>query len=666
MLTKQVKVKKKPGKFIFLAAIIIVGLLTYSNSLTGKFLWDDEFLIQDNLRIKNWSNFPKLFTEDIGAGAANRCNRYRPLQIFTYLIDYSLWKLNPLGYHLTNIFLHILVALSIFWFVNYIFKDQALSFLTAVFFVAHPIHTGAVAYISGRSDPLAFLFILITFILYLKQTPYKSLGLYILMVLSYIAALLSRENSLILPALILLYHYTFKEKIKLKKFVGLLAITGLYIVLRITVLKELLTFGEPVTTGLLERLPGFFVAITNYSRLLFLPFDLHMEYTDKLFLFTELKVMIGIIIVVVFLWYAFRQRNRNKLITFSIFWFFIGLAPVSNLYPIRAYMAEHWLYLPSMGFFLLLAEGLNTIYKQKGLRLITLIFTSVILISYSYLTIQQNNYWQGPLIFYTRTLKYAPGNKIILNNLGNIYKANGKTQEAIAYYQKAIKVDPNFAIAYNNLGNTYIIIGRYKEAIESLQNTIAIDPEYALAYYNLGQVYTILGKSKEALAFYKKAIEFSPDQVNFYCSLAKLYKSIGNKEEAIIWYEKAIALDPTFIIAYNNLGNLYVSTGKKQEAIKCYQGAIRIDPHFAVAYYNLANLYTEIGNIEEAKELYKKILSFSQDFAPAYKNLAKIYYFQNKHALAIKYYDLAIELGYKAEPEFLRLLAPYRKKPENN
>jgi len=142
--------------FFSVLLIIILGFAIYGNSLYGQFIWDDKYLIEKNITITNWSNLPRIFTEDIVSGAGRRSQSYRPFQMLTYMIDFSLWKSDVRGYHLTNVLLHILVALGIYGLIITIFKDNLLSLLTGIFFVVHPIHTEAVTYVSGRADSLAF------------------------------------------------------------------------------------------------------------------------------------------------------------------------------------------------------------------------------------------------------------------------------------------------------------------------------------------------------------------------------------------------------------------------------------------------------------------------------------------------------------------------------
>ena len=305
--TQSKTILKKSTILVSLILIIALGFAVYINSINGEFVWDDEHLIDRNLYIKDWSHIHKIFTKDIRAGAGREGHCYRPFQMLTYMFDYSLWRLDVRGYHLTNILLHILVALSIFWLINILYDNWLLSLFTGMLFVAHPIHTEAVAYISGRADSLAALFMLLCLILYIKQIRSKGLSLYLLALLSYVLALLSRESSLIIPVLLILYHYCFKQRLKLGKLLPILGISFIYIVLRLTVLKSLL-LNLPYSATLWQRTPGFFVAITSYLRLLFLPFNLHMEYGDITFGLTDPPAIGGLVILVSALFYAFKKR----------------------------------------------------------------------------------------------------------------------------------------------------------------------------------------------------------------------------------------------------------------------------------------------------------------------------------------------------------------------
>jgi hypothetical protein len=489
-----------------IALISIIGLAIYFNSFKNGFVYDDDFLVVKNSYLRSWRYIPNIFATDIFRGSGEESAFYRPIQTLSYLIDYSLWKLNPLGYHLTNFLLHFFNAILIYFLVNLISLNKKISLITALFFIIYPIHTEAVTYISGRADLLATFFLLLCFIFYIKHLSVKSTKVYTLMVLSYVLALLSKENSLILPVLLLLYHYAFKKKLESKGFSSIVGVAFVYILLRLTLLKFLLPrFSDPAT--LFQRLPGFFVAVTNYIRLVFLPFNLHMEYGYRLFNFTDLKALIGVTLLFSLLIYAFRKRRSNAVIFFSISWFFLALLPVSNLYPINAYMAEHWLYLPSIGFFIILGKGLNCISRKIESRNTTIVFLIGLAALYSYLTIKQNEYWKKPITFYKRTLKYASGSPRIYHNLGLIYYDLGKKEEAITLYKKALQLNPEYAKAYNNLGLAYYDLGKKEEAISLFKKAIEIDPHLPVAYNNLAMAYYDKKQYDLAIKYCDKAID---------------------------------------------------------------------------------------------------------------------------------------------------------------
>ncbi|MGD9015715.1 MAG: tetratricopeptide repeat protein, partial [Candidatus Omnitrophota bacterium] len=609
---------------IILTSIILIitcGFLVYANSLSGEFIRDDNALIRDNPYIRSTQGVLKYFRNNIAMGSGQQWNSYRPLQMVTYYLDYYLWKLNAKGYRLTNIFLHILVALSIYWLITILFRDQLLSLLCSIFFVIHPIHTQAISYISGRADSLALLFMLLCFIFYIRYLRTKNVILYVLIVLTYVLALFSRENSLILPALLLLYHFTFKKKLKSKAYPSILLVSFIYILLRLTVLRSLL-FNISYSTTLLERVPGFFVAITNYTRLMLFPFNLHAGYGRGVFSLSEPRAILGMVISFCLLTYAFRKRNTNNLVFFAIYWFFIGLLPQSNLYPINAYMAEHWLYLPSIGFFLILAKGISYLYKTKQFKIIALVFIIILSGFYAYLTTRQNRYyWREPIAFYKRNLEYAPNNFMEYNNLGLAYYQIGKIPEAITAYKQAIEIKPDFVQAYNNLASAYEDIGKREEAIALLKQAIEIMPEFVKAYYNLGAIYSAHGKNQEAIAAYKQAIKIKPDFAEAYYNLGLIYYAINKNEEAIDAYKQAIKADPRYAEAYNNLGLAYHNIGRNQAAIDSLKKAIKINSNYAQAYNNLGAICSAHGQNQEAITAYKQAIKIKPDLPEAHNNL---------------------------------------------
>lgn len=488
--------KKKRNTVLFCVLLIaILGFVSYANSLSGSFLWDDESLV-----------FAR------SAGTLGRdYDFYRPFQLFTYKIDRIFWGTSPAGYHLTNIFLHIAAALAVFWLISTLYGDRLLSLLTAALFTVHPIHTGAVAYISGRADPLTAVFMLLAMIFYIKFTRSKETRLYVFMIISYILAILARENSIILPLLILLYHYSFRKKVNIKAFLTIFIISASYAILRLATLKA--PAASVLHSGalpLFDRIPLAFAAITNYIGLLLLPFGLHMEYADTaLNAANTIKALAGIAISSSLLFYAYKRRPAS-IPFFSILWFFIALAPQLNIYPINAYMAEHWLYLPSIGFFLLVSRGLTLALRHEKMKMAAMFCAMALITFYTVLTIGQNSYWNNGLDMYKRTLGYSPNSYRVMNNLGNEYSKSGNRVKAANLFRKAIMLKPGYAYSYINLGNLYKYDRDYKRAMAYYKKALELEPDYAGTYYNIANVYAETGNNKQAESFYSEALRLDP------------------------------------------------------------------------------------------------------------------------------------------------------------
>ena len=681
---------KKKSSFPPFILIIILGFAVYGNSLSGTFIWDDNLLVKNNEDIRNWSNISKILTKDFGTDMGDKYAFYRPVQMASYMIDHSLWKLDPKGYHFTNIVLHVCVALSIYWLINMIFQESRLALLTGLFFVAHPIHTEAVTYIAGRADSLAVLFMLLCFIFYIKSSASKNIGVYILMLLSYTLALFSKGICLILPVLLLLYHYSFQKKVKVKAFLLMLSPALVYIFVRMTALKDLMpTVSSADATTLFQRLPGFFVAVTTYIRLLFVPFGLHMEYGSPLFDWANFKAILGVVVLLVLLIYVFRRKRDNALVFFSISWFLIALLPVSNLYRINAYMAEHWLYLPSIGFFLIMAKAISVgmtgrLPAGKAgsplLKILTVIFAVSLLSFNSYLTVRQNVSWRDPVSFFERTLNYAPDSWRVHLNLGLAYAQTGRKEEAVTSFKTVLGIKDDYAEAYYNLGNVYVDMDKKEEAAASYEKAIELKADYPQAYNNLGIIYADLNRTEESIASYKKAIGIKTDYAEAHYNLGNLYKDMDKRSEAAASYEKAIEINPAFTKAYFRLGDVYTDMGKKEEAmaaykkvvgfkdgslnanahnslgvvyaaanrtkeaVASYKRAIAINSNDAKAYYNLGNIYNDTDKKEEALAAYKKVIKIEPDHAQAHNNLGNVYADMNKKEEAVASYKKAIEL----------------------
>jgi hypothetical protein len=486
--------------------IIACGFAAYINGAGGAFVLDDHLLIAGNRYLGGLSGVPHFFTENIASGASANWGFWRPLQMITYSLDYAIWKLNPAGYHLTNIFFHILAAICVWYIAKLLFSDGLIALLTGLLFVVNPLHSEAVTYISGRADPLASLFMLAGLIFYCRYVRQPGRAFYGAALAAFIAALSCRENSLIFPFLLFVCHGALKIRPRIKAVLPFIIVGVLYVLLRLA----LFNFQRPDAVGILARLPGFFAAVTRYARLLIAPVGLHMEYGKKLFLWSDWRVACGVVIVVLLFYAVMRARKDRGPVFFGLGFFLISLAPQTNLlYPLNAYMAEHWLYMPSIGIFLIVAYFLARLYHAAKTMVLGVVLSAVLIAAYGVLTVNQNAVWRNPVTLYETTLRYEPNSSRILIYLGNELSQKKDYRGAITLYKRAAAIDST-ADVYFNLGNAHRLAGDTKDAVAAYQRAVGIDPGHIRAQFNLGVMLVAQQDYRQALDCFRKVLQLDP------------------------------------------------------------------------------------------------------------------------------------------------------------
>jgi tetratricopeptide (TPR) repeat protein len=500
--------KKQLYSLVFLL-FLIIGLAVYANSFNNQLFWDDDDMIVNNVYTKDLSNLPKYFSENLISGVGQVSNYWRPLLLTSFALDFQFWGLNPIGYHLSNTFFHILSAfLGFVLLYSLTSKRLLLSFLPALFFLIHPLQTEAITYVAGRADPLSTVFSLGSLILYTYFRETKKYTHLYLSLFLFSLGLLVKEQVIFLPALVLLIeaiYYLSRKNIKesLIKLIPYFSLSLAYFILRITVLNfnELLsgsTYNSLYDSSLWVRVYTFCLVVWEYFRLVFLPFNLHMApEVENITNFFSWPV-IGLITFLLILSYiGYKIYYKNKYFAFGLLWFFIILAPRTNIISINRPMYEHWLYLPILGFYLALFSLIffivNSIKKEK-IKKYTLYIVITIICTYalylSYLTIERNKVWQDPVTFYQYNLKYTSNSFIQHNNLGMALAEEGEYKKAAEHYQRALAINDDYPQVYSNYANSVLVLNRLDEAKRNYLKAIEKSPRFSIPYQKLLLIYT--------------------------------------------------------------------------------------------------------------------------------------------------------------------------------
>ena len=549
----------KNFNFKIFLIFFLLGFLIYANSFQNQLFWDDDDNIVRNLYIKSWKFLPNYFSENLIAGAGLHSNYWRPLLLFSFSLDYKIFKLNPFGYHFTNTILHIFNAFLIYYLLYLIFKNQKISFLTALIFLLHPLQTEAITYVSGRGDPLSIFFILLAFIFYFYLKNQKENKYLILSSVFFILALLTKESTIFFPGLILLYEILFREKEKLKtiffRISPLFLVALIYLILRLTVLnfgQTLNLYGEEnlFTQNIHYRLFTFLKILLIYFSIYFAPIHLYMERTTEIlttFFHPAVIFSLLILIFIVFVSTYFLKRN-NKIFAFGFGLFFISLFPFSNiLVPVSGLLYEHWLYFPLVGLSLILSYlFFEILSKLKFSKILVVAFSSLLVLFLGFLsvrTILRNFDWKGPITFYNQTLKYSESARVH-NNLAMAYDEKSEYEKAIFHYQRAIEISDIYSQTHNNLGNAYQEIGKTEKAIEEFEKAIKMDPYFFFAYNNLAGLYVVQKEYDRAIDVYQRYLKISPQNLNALYNLGIVCYLKKDYDNAIFTFEKILQFQP--------------------------------------------------------------------------------------------------------------------------
>lgn len=593
--------------------LAIIGLAVYFNTLNNSFVWDDRFTIEDNDLIRDIRHIPKIFITDLfhshaEKNAIEHSNYYRPIQTLSFLIDYHIWRLNPFGFHLSSLLLHTANGILVYIAIFLICKSRIISLFTSILFLVHPVQTGAVAYLTGRSDVLACFFILISCISYIIYRSYptpdysatdekkniNSLAnliadrksvFYFFSITAFLCALLSKELAVIFPLILIFYDLTYysqrelnPEKYKpvpiFNRYYPYFIIDFIYIGLRLSLFN--FTPNKDLfqnTTSIYNNLLTMSRTLMEYMWLLMYPANLHMErevpIATSVF---KTDVMLSLAGLAVLLFLTFILYRRSRTTFFGIIWFIMFLIPFSNIIPINALMAEHWLYTPSIGFFLVISIILLKLTRIRINFGFVLALFACLSIFYSYKTVVRNRDWRDDFSIYFATLKSTPKKWKIYYNIGTAYYSKGLLQEAERFYRLAIDNGMEKSEVYTNIAIVYMQLGYFEKAEENFKKALSLKPDEPFAHNGLGGLFENTGRFEDAIFEYKKALEYHPDFYDAHVNLGVVYDKQGKFSEAIYHFERALAVRKNKI-SYHNLGYAYYRAGDVKKAKEIWEKA---------------------------------------------------------------------------------------------
>ncbi len=566
----------RTGIWLQVLLIVVTGLLVYSNSLHNDFVYDDIKRIRKNDFIRDWSNLPTLF-DPAGYYRATGEDNYIPVTTLSLFVDHSLSGLDPFGYHMSNLLFHVLNSILVYLIVLNVLNRPGAALLSSLLFITHPVHTESVDWITGRTDLLCALFMMIAFLLYLK-CPSRRGGarflLYAFSLLAFIFSLFAKEMSVtLLPIIVLIDLYSapgdrkalIKERLPL--YSGYLVITILHLA------GMVLLFNKGVsdphiypgwnTCSMLLTMSNIF---TFYLKKLVFPVNLciyHIFPVSQSLLDVSVLISIGILFALVIT--AIRAYRRCPGLTFSIAYFFITILPVSNIIPIAGIVAERYLYIPSVGFCLLAASGLFKLSEWFG-RNVFVAASIALLVLYSVGTVKRNEDWKDNITIWSQALEMYPNSGKGYVQRADSYAARGEYRKAIEDYTAAHRLNTRNPIWILSRGLCLARLGEFERAHEDFTRAIELRPEFPVSYYNRGNLSLELNRFEDAVSDFDKAIELNPEYVEAYNNRGSAFMRMENWERALQDFSRAIELNPRHMNAYQNRSVVYRQLGMDELA----------------------------------------------------------------------------------------------------
>jgi len=631
------------------AVIIAAGLWIYYPALQGDWLWDDDLLVTDNSRLRSFGGLWDIWF-------AAPTTDYWPLTWTLLWTEWHLWGNAPLGYHVCSLALHLSSGFLIWRLFHRL--GLRFSWLGGLLFVIHPLAVESVAWIAEIKNTLSLPLFLLSCNAWLDAEEGKRHG-YWKSVAYYLAAMLAKTSTVMLPPVLLLYCWWKRGRVTRQELQRLIPYTAIALVLVLVTVYFQNVGNDPNAlepVGFITRFIDAGTALCFYLGKFILPIDLLPIYPrwtldpPSILQVLTLPVLAAILFG---LWTQRKGWGRHALLGFGFF--LLNVLPVLGLvrmrYMIDSLVADHFIYLPMIGLIGVIMAGWEQWQKRDpsplhlfGMGIVSMVMAWLAWESHSYasLFVNQETLW-------TYTLEYNPQAWPAHYNLGNALIQAGRLPQAIEQFEQALQLNPDYVKAHNNLGNALLQTGRVAEAMEQYEEALKLRPDYADAHNGLGNALAQAGRAAEAMQQYEKALQISPDNAKAHNDLGNALLQSGRVPEAVEQYEQALNSDPDNAEAHNDLGNVLRNSGRVAEAIDHFEQALKIKPDFAEAHYNLGIALLQTKQTAEAIDHFEQALKIKPDFVEAENYLGIALYQAGRTSEAIERFEQAL----KIKPDFV-------------
>lgn len=550
--------------FVILGIICLATIGIFKLSLSYNFTYlDDQVQIVNNLTIRELSldKLSEIFS-------STSVGMYQPISTFFYAITFAFAGLNPTSFHLLSLVFHLINTVLIYLVLSQFNTNQSVALILTAVFATHPMQVESVAWISAFSNLCFTSFLLLAFLSYLSFSKNQKKHYYILSLTLFLIAGLAKSSAVIFPLILIAYDFIVLKKKIIKSVISKTPFFIISISLGIVTILSRETAGHlsdlSINFTWFDRIflishsvlfyPLKFIAPLNLSA-----FYAYPEINNGLLPLSYYLSPLALFAIAFLIW----KVKPNRIVLFGLAFYLIGVALVLQFIPVGNQLTtDRYLYIPMLGFLLIICYYLNQIKNQKLIP-----FFFIIPFALAILSIERTKIWENDKTIWTDVISKNPTVAQAYNNLGSYVLQEKNSTLAMQHFNKAIQLKPYYADAYSNRGSLYADIGNSAQAMKDLNQAIKLRP-HADAYYNRANEFVKQKDLTSAIADYSESIKLKPSP-DAYTNRAFVFAQMRNTEKALKDLNKALMLNSNYGQAYFLKGMIYNGQGKKNQA--CFE-----------------------------------------------------------------------------------------------
>ena len=658
--------------------VFLLPLLLYANTFKHQYALDDSIVITDNQFVqKGISGIGDILSHDSFVGYFGKQKnlvaggRYRPLSLVTFAIEHSFGGNNPELSHFINVLIYafsaFILLLFLFRFLQHLKVSESLKWhlplLATLIFIAHPVHTEAVANIKGRDELMALLFILLALLKFEQWLRNPSSKILIFSGVYFFLALLSKESAypfiLVFPALTFFVRDSNIKQI-VRSGIPFFVAAGLALLIRFWAIGTTSISGNAdlmnnpfVLASGTERMGTIAFTLLKYWQLWIFPTHLTNDYYPFQIAYHSISnpmALGGIFIYLGLLITGIIGFFRRKLLPASMLIYVLAMLPVSNIFfPVGTFMNERFLYLPSFGLamasaYLLIKMSELTVKKISGndwwtywkSMPLAALAVFAILTLFSLKTVSRNPVWKNNQTLFLHDVDVSTNSAKANNAAGGMLydlaqqnpdKQNAKLQyeQSRQYLEKAVAIYPDYAAAWTTLGNDYYYISHdYRKAINAYLK--AGGPSALQNLEGMGNMALQDKEYRGAFMAYRALIRTNKENDHYMQKLGMAYLQANRPDSAIYYFDKTIQLNPKNDMAWVKKGLAYARDKQMTDkGLECFLTAYNINANNAEALENAAIVYAGDEKFEQAIIYFKKALHLHPNDKTLLRNIGNLY-----------------------------------------